>query len=505
MVKSGDTMYTIAQKYGVKLEQLIAFNPQISNPDQIEVGMKVKIPSAVIHDGTPAVDYAHKHVVVQGDSLWKIAKAWGLPLKALVDANPQLKNPSVLLTGEIVNIPKSAHMQNQGTFSTMSAAQTPVQPNISNNISPAYFPKPINMPQPAIAPEAIIVNQTPPKPVEQLTQPEAKLPVEAEASNENMHIQPSETLFMQFDVPAVEATGKAENMPVYPTYALPESNPAEMPQWEPMPSYAAKPDCGCGCGGKANTMPYNQNPASYSSMPTYYIPEPMLGYSMQDPMQQAVQPSYYNPMQENMAMPMQQAVQPSYYNPMQDNMAMPMQQAVQPSYYNPMQDNMAMPMQQAVQPSYYYPMQDNMAMPMQQAPQPSYYNPMQFPASAAPASSYGYMVPCYPMGAYGDMSYLHGMQTPYSPWINSNESTPPVNTLAESSENANISEHVNGVLGIADTNEPVKKRTKIPRKSSNRSSQKQNDRVLLHNFLQKKSSGGETARELKINEPWMNR
>jgi morphogenetic protein associated with SpoVID len=502
MVKSGDTMYTIAQKYGVKLEQLIAFNPQISNPDQIEVGMKVKIPSGAIHDGTPAVDYAHKHVVVQGDSLWKIAKAWGLPLKAMVDANPQLKNPSVLLTGEIVNIPKSTHMPNQGTSNTMGAAHMPVQPNLSNSISPAYVPhhmnaphninapQPINVPQPtAVQP----VMETPPKPKEQLVQPEAKSPVAAESINENMPIQPSETLFNQFDVPAVEASGKAsgksESMPSYtmPSYTMPQWSPEAMPQWGPgpaampqyetSPAYAAKPDCGCGCGDKVNAMPYNQYQAPYSTSPNYYMPESMQGYSMQDPMQ-------FQP---------QQPVQESYNYPMQGTM--PMHLATHTHYYNQMQGTM--PMQQAQMP-YYNPEQES--MPMQHFAQPSQYNQMQFPTSAAPSSPYG-----YPMGAYGDMNYIHGMQMPYSPWLNSNENAPPANTLAESAENANINGHMNNVLGAADVDAPVKKRTKIPRNSSSRSSNKQNDRDLLHNFLQKKSSGMESSRELKINEPWLNR
>jgi morphogenetic protein associated with SpoVID len=502
MVKSGDSMYTIAQKYGVKLDQLIAYNPQISNPDQIEVGTKVKIPSSVAHVGNPGVEYAHKHTVVQGDSLWKIAKAWGLPLKALVDANPQLKNPSVLLTGEIVNIPKPAHMTNPmtnpGISNTMNAAQTPnytpILSNASNNISPANVPQPQIAPKPSIAPEQII--QPIPKPVEQVIQPEKQQPVEqvvqpekqqpveqvvlpekqqpveqvfqpemqmpvfAETKKDFINAQPSESLFMQFDVPVVEAIGKAQDSP--PSYQLPAWYDADVSQWEPTAAYATKPDCGCGCGGSANTMPYNPysapyssmptantmpynpysapyssmspadtmpyNPysAPYSSMPTYYIPEPMLGYSVQEPMQ--------------------------------------MQQPVQTQHY-----------------------------------------PMQFPASEAPASPYGYMVPCYPMGAFGDMSYLHGMQTPYSSWINSNENTPPVQTLAESANTAALNEQAIGVLGTSDEDSMLKKGTKITRNPSNRSSQKQDDRALLHNFLRKKSLGKESVREYKLNEPWMNR
>ena len=38
-VESGDTMYKVADKHGVDLEQLIEANPQVKNPDLIYPGM----------------------------------------------------------------------------------------------------------------------------------------------------------------------------------------------------------------------------------------------------------------------------------------------------------------------------------------------------------------------------------------------------------------------------------------------------------------------------------
>jgi LysM repeat protein len=108
IVKKGDTLYDLAQKYHVELDKLIASNPHIVNPDRIEVGMKVKIPTAPMPIEPTEGTYKFKHVVKQGDSLWKLSKAWDVPLAELIAANPQLKNPNVLLTGEVVYIPKSA-------------------------------------------------------------------------------------------------------------------------------------------------------------------------------------------------------------------------------------------------------------------------------------------------------------------------------------------------------------------------------------------------------------
>ena len=103
-VKKGDTLSGIAAKHGVTVQDLLQHNPGIQNPDVIDVGMKIKIPAA--KTPPPSGDWMHQHKVVQGDTLWKLSKAWGVPLADLIKANPQLKNPNVLMTGEIVNIPK---------------------------------------------------------------------------------------------------------------------------------------------------------------------------------------------------------------------------------------------------------------------------------------------------------------------------------------------------------------------------------------------------------------
>lgn len=104
IVKKGDTLFDLSKKYQVPLQKLIEANPKIVNPDQLNLGDKVKIPSSAVPvDGEGANVY--KHTVKQGDSLWKLAKAWGLPLQSLIQANPQLSDPNVLKVGEVVNIP----------------------------------------------------------------------------------------------------------------------------------------------------------------------------------------------------------------------------------------------------------------------------------------------------------------------------------------------------------------------------------------------------------------
>ncbi|MBM7556351.1 LysM peptidoglycan-binding domain-containing protein [Halanaerobacter jeridensis] len=47
-VQAGDTLYEIAQRYGITVDNLIAANPQIENPNQISVGEKICIPTEAI-------------------------------------------------------------------------------------------------------------------------------------------------------------------------------------------------------------------------------------------------------------------------------------------------------------------------------------------------------------------------------------------------------------------------------------------------------------------------
>ena len=43
-VKEGDTLYEISKKYGVPVEEIVAANQLITDPDELKVAMKLVIP-----------------------------------------------------------------------------------------------------------------------------------------------------------------------------------------------------------------------------------------------------------------------------------------------------------------------------------------------------------------------------------------------------------------------------------------------------------------------------
>ena len=167
IVKQGDSLYALSQKYGVPLQKIIEANPQISNPNVLALGEKVKIPTAPVSVPDNSEVY-YKHTVKQGDTLWKLSKAWGIPLKDMVEANPQLKNPNVLMLGEVVNIPKKT-----SNASPVQPGYMPSNASEKTQVGGKEYTGPKEQPVAEVAPA--------PKPE---TKPEAKAETKPEAKPE---------------------------------------------------------------------------------------------------------------------------------------------------------------------------------------------------------------------------------------------------------------------------------------------------------------------------------
>ena len=92
-VERGDTLSGIAARHGVSLGALLAANPQIANPDRIDIGQRINLPSA------------DRHVTVRpGDTLGQIASRQGVALDALIRANG-IDNPNLIFPGDVLRIP----------------------------------------------------------------------------------------------------------------------------------------------------------------------------------------------------------------------------------------------------------------------------------------------------------------------------------------------------------------------------------------------------------------
>ncbi|HEX7055624.1 MAG TPA: LysM peptidoglycan-binding domain-containing protein [Bacilli bacterium] len=261
IVKKGDTLFQIAEKYHVDLETLLSANPQIADPDEIAPGMKIKIPHGAAPVAPPDESVAYKHIVQQGDTLWKLSKAWNVPLQSLIAFNPHLKNPNVLLTGETVFIPKSGaespHQSQQSIAPQMqgeppqSAEQSALDTDLGNIHG---------------AMDLSVSNQD----VNVAQVPESGQPfVFADESDLGNMSKKIDDLFAQFKVPATEASSAIHPEKKAAAQMLPPAYPSA-----PLfvsPQYMPGNDCGCKHPAAQQPFyhPYAQ-PAAQLTAPTGY-------------------------------------------------------------------------------------------------------------------------------------------------------------------------------------------------------------------------------------------
>lgn len=107
-VQQGDTLFRIAQRFGISLQALIDANPQITDPDVIFPGQRICVPGVArepeIPPPPPCPD-GFLFTVRKGDTLAGIARQFGISLQALIDANPQIKDPDVIFPGQVICVP----------------------------------------------------------------------------------------------------------------------------------------------------------------------------------------------------------------------------------------------------------------------------------------------------------------------------------------------------------------------------------------------------------------
>lgn len=92
-VKSGDSWWSISQRYGITVSQLLALNPPATSATIIHPGDVLKVPKA------------NTYTVVSGDSWWGISRKYGITVDQLVALNPPATSSTVIHPGQVLNVP----------------------------------------------------------------------------------------------------------------------------------------------------------------------------------------------------------------------------------------------------------------------------------------------------------------------------------------------------------------------------------------------------------------
>lgn len=94
VVKAGDTLWNIANTYGVTVDTLKNYN-NISS-DMLMVGQMLMIPNRTNQN---------RYVVQNGDTLWSISQKYGISVEAIKNSNGLMDN--IIFVGQVLNIPQN--------------------------------------------------------------------------------------------------------------------------------------------------------------------------------------------------------------------------------------------------------------------------------------------------------------------------------------------------------------------------------------------------------------
>lgn len=108
VVKSGDTLYSIANKYGISVDKLKDINNLSSN--NLSIGQKLLINSSNVEENEEVVPTNYDvYVVKSGDSLWSIATRFNTSVNNLKDINNLSSN--LLSIGQRLLVPKNTNKE----------------------------------------------------------------------------------------------------------------------------------------------------------------------------------------------------------------------------------------------------------------------------------------------------------------------------------------------------------------------------------------------------------
>ncbi|WP_188206983.1 LysM peptidoglycan-binding domain-containing protein [Alkalibacillus aidingensis] len=100
IVKPNDTLFQIAQMYHVTVEDLLSRNPGV-NPYQLRLGQPLCIPPSIDVE-CPMERF---HIVRPGETLYELADRFNIPLESLIAINDHIENPDHVQVGTKLCVP----------------------------------------------------------------------------------------------------------------------------------------------------------------------------------------------------------------------------------------------------------------------------------------------------------------------------------------------------------------------------------------------------------------
>jgi len=128
-VQRGETLYSIAQVFGIKAETLMQYNG-ITDPSRLRAGQRLKIPNSAPAPVGRAGGGFTSYRAVRGDTLYSIARKFSVTVSSILEANSLSAN-YLLKEGDSLRIPSGNGNLMDAIIppSTAAAAQAPMPAN----------------------------------------------------------------------------------------------------------------------------------------------------------------------------------------------------------------------------------------------------------------------------------------------------------------------------------------------------------------------------------------
>ncbi|KGT39846.1 spore coat protein [Heyndrickxia coagulans P38] len=226
------------------------------------------------------------HIVQKGDTLWKIAKKYGADFDELKKLNAQLSNPEMIMPGMKIKVPttggmvkKETHTGHAGYTGHAGAKEMPLVTHPYEQMPEAKMPVAKEMPVPKEVPKAPAPKETQVKEKvvekkETIYKPVMPQPVIPEIDIHNYYVTNMAEIETHTAAPPPKHHESESSESVHYTMPVKEECPEMYVPYNPCPPVMPVYDCGCGGGDMhAGFFP-----------PPYSMPYPQVPYPMPYPM-----------------------------------------------------------------------------------------------------------------------------------------------------------------------------------------------------------------------------
>ncbi|TET07205.1 MAG: LysM peptidoglycan-binding domain-containing protein [Candidatus Atribacteria bacterium] len=134
-VTKGDTLWSISKQYNTSLKLILALN-NIKDKDTLSISQIIKIPQ----DNLPAADYT-MHIVKKGETLWSIAQKYNLSVNLILATN-NIANSELISIGQEMSIPSHKNAVVETNIFNQAVIDKKNN-NINNNVSQPENAEPI--------------------------------------------------------------------------------------------------------------------------------------------------------------------------------------------------------------------------------------------------------------------------------------------------------------------------------------------------------------------------